>query len=927
MTGEWTAWALPDVSKESIRSAMAAQGLGWEECLHVAATGSLAKEMRRAGAPAISIASLLDVVVWAGMSPDRAIPIGRFPSLSMIVAGNRDEFDAALKEWSNELSGRTLSLGIRADLRLRRFLDNEAPNIEAGRVLRRAVRDVRRAVQAMATAGYHPDDFDDTEAVPRVAVAAWRSLAAEVDELFQMQRDVWTDPSTFKGKSTPAAINLRERIDATLDRLLGGAETRRTIVYHGFYFFTPHQWAWFQLLRHHGAIDQHFIVHDDGSSRPFETWRRYFVDRWEMPRPHRLTGAAGPSRTSVLAAALSGATVPTSTLEQVTKLVSCNSSTEFIDLWRSQRRAARDRGAEPPLLFAAGSGDIERLIRRLDFDSANGAVDLAELPIGQFLLALHGCVESRPGGATRLVLNRSRLMDMVASQLLDGPDEGRRPSRHVAAFERAMPFFDDCGELTEWILRAKALEGLVVTEVSAFGRRVEGLSDRERIAVAVSNPLRLVPWADLSELEVTVIRESIVRVAEMAQKVVSAEERDPEQYLGWIRQQLARGMANLPEEERKVVESKLRGISAGGIGEVDAEGIIEVVHMLLGRQAEFGLDGESESDSPAVRELRNLDALGFAPSSRDVHVANLVDTEFPARHQSFRWPFDERLVRHDRALSRVSLEIFRTREETAALSDLYLFWLALGGTSPGSSLTLSWITGLGTEIRGPSSLVTLIAALDHRVKVLRDAVGGLEVGQADQILPLPPDRTLPALKPSSAADAELTASIAQLDPAATSSALVCPRRFAIQWAMGPSGAFQTPHAQRMLFGNVQGALERPRPAGWGLTAANARRLTRDLWRQFTRGERMSSFVKSVVKAAGVSASPRWILTLGGSRGNDDPASMAYRAALSGERPTPAVIAPAALVLPVPDAEMVDAGVCNMCPVKPRCARQVLTSGN
>jgi hypothetical protein len=919
MGGEWRAWALPDVSEESLRGALAAQGLVWGACLHVAATGSLAKEMRRAGVPALSIATLLDVVVWAGMPADQAMAIEKCPSLTLVVGGEQEVFETALKTWSNEVAGRTLSLGIRADLRLRRFLDHDAPDIAAARVLRRSVRDVRRAVQSIATAGFEPDDFDDTSAVPSVALEAWRRLSTEVPELFRLRDDVWTDPATFATGATPQATQLRQRIDVTLERLLGGSVDHRTIVYHGFYFFTPHQWAWFQLLRHHGGIDQHFIVHDDCVGRAFETWRRYFVDRWGMPRPLPVAGTAAPSRASVLASALAGDTVPTSTPDRVTNLVRCETSTEFIDLWRSQRRAARDRGAKMPLLFAAGTGDIERLIRRLDFDSAQGEVDLAELPIGQFLLALHGCVETLPGGSHRLVLDRSKLIDMVASRLLDTEDGERSPSHHVAAFERAMPFFDDCTVLSEWVDRAKVLERLVISEVSALGRRMEGLTDCQRISVAVSNPLRLVPWADLSDLEVTVIWETIVRVAELTERVTSAEDRDPNQYLGWIRQQLARGMANLPPEERMAVEEKLRGISAGGVGEFDVEGIIDVVHMLLGRQAEFGFDGNSESDSPAARELRNLDALGFAPSTRDVHVANLVDTEFPAKYQSFRWPFDERLLKPGAQTSQVSVEIFRTREETAALSDLYLFWLALCGVSSSSTLTLSWITGLGTEIRSPSSLVTLISSLDHSAKVLANVVGGLEVKQADQILALPHDRTIPALRPSESTDAELATAIARLDPIAASSVLVCPRRFALQWAMGPSGAFQTPHTQRMLFGNVQGALEKP--TAWGWSADAARRLTKDLWRQLTRGERMSSYVKRVVNT-GPSADWKWIFTLQGNRSGTDPASAAYQAALSGDLPTPDAIAPAAVVLPVPDVAKVGEKVCNMCPVKPRCSMQV-----
>ena len=919
MAGEWLAWALPDVSKDALRSALETKGLVWDDCLHVTATGSLAKAMRVASSPAISIAALLDAVAWAGMPADWAMEIDRLPSLSSVVDGGRVLFEAELKSWSNELAGRNLRLGISADLRLRRFLDREAPDVEAGQVLRRSVRDLRRAVQAAAAAGFEPDDFVAADTVTKVAVEAWKGLASDVPDLFRMSDDLWTDPSTFAEGSTPDAVRLRRRIDAVLARLLGGSATQRTIVYHGFYFFTPHQWAWFQLLRRHGAVDQHFVVHDDGTGRAFETWRRYFVDRWEMPKPQPIPGTATPvtSRASLLSAALTGAPVPTSTPESPVRLVQCSSSTEFINLWRLQRSTAQGAGRPKPSLFAAGASDIDRFVQRLDYNPAAGDVNLAELPIGQFLLALHGCVETLPSGGYRLVLDRSRLMDMVASRLLDTGDVARDPSLHLAAFERAIPFFDDCSLLTEWVARATVLERLIISEVSAFGSRTSGLSDRQRISAAASNPLRLVPWADLSQVEAVVFRETLDRITDMAQRVTSAEElQNPDKYLGWIRQQLERGMANLPADESKVIEDKLRGVEMAGAGDLDVEGIIDVVQMLLGRQAEFGMDGDFESDSMAARELRNLDALGFVPSEADVHVANLVDTEFPARHQSFRWPFTERLLNLGDRTSRISVEIFRTREETAALSDLYLFWLALSGVAPSADLTLSWITELGTDIRNPSSLLMLIAALDHESDVLKESIGGLPVERAGQMMNYPPDRHLPTTRPPEHTETELVAAVAKLDPIAASSAFACPRRFAIQWAMGPSAAFQTAHTQRMLYGNVQDALQKNQ--AWALGPQPAVRLTKDLWRQFTRGERMSSYVKRVVKTTR-SAYWQWIYSLGGMRSADDPMSQAYRAAIARALPPADVIAPPTGVLPGPVA--VTERVCNMCPVKPRCALQ------
>lgn len=908
---------MPDVSERSLKRVVEEEGLDWNETLHVAATSSLAKAMRRASAPAVSIANLLDIVVWAGMPGDRSMPIGQFPCLRLVGDRGSEEFNVLYDSWSSELAGRNLGLGVHADLRLRRFLDRSAPDIGAGRLLRRSVRDLRKGIQSVATAGFMPDDFDDSEPIPKVALAAWRHLERESPELFALRDDAWTEPSSFAKGGTPVAVDLRRRIDSTFTQLLGTDSDRRRVIYHGFYFFTPHQWAWFQLLRHHGTVDQYFVVHDDGKGRAFETWRRYFVDRWQMPTPEPKDCVVGESRSGLLSAALTGSQVPTSESLPI-RLVECKSSTEFIGMWRLQRSDTVVQGRPSPQLFAAGAADIDRILKRLDYDPNTGRVDLAELPVGQFLLALHGCIEPRTGGEHRLVLSHSRVIDMVASRLLDVGDAERDPSIHVAAFERAAPFFSDCATLQEWVDRAKVLERLVISDVAKFGERRPGLTDKQRIAVAAHNPLRLVPWADLSNIEASVIWETISRIAELVEQVTSVEERDnPDKYLGWIRQQLARGMANLPEDERKTVEDKLRGVTIAGDGDFDVEGIIDVVHMLLGRQAEFGFDGEESSDSPIASQLRNLDALGFTPSEVDLHIANLVDTEFPNRFQSFPWPFTNRLLKSDVEGSTVSVEIFQTREETAALSDLYLFWLALAGVMPTASVTLSWITELGSEIRNPSSLVMLIAKLDHRSSILTDAVGGLRVERADQVGDRQVDRGLPDLRKSVHTEEEIKKAIAAIDRLATSSMYACPRRFAIQWAMGPSASFQTPHTQRMLFGNVQGALQKN--WNWKLDEKRAVQVTKDMWRQFTRGERLSSYVKRVVQPSN-GAFWQWIYSLGGNNHDQRPQSVAYRVAVNGPSVADEVEVPEGSVLPIPN-DIVNDDVCNMCPVKPRCALQ------
>ena len=86
------------------------------------------------------------------------------------------------------------------------------------------------------------------------------------------------------------------------------------------------------------------------------------------------------------------------------------------------------------------------------------------------------------------------------------------------------------------------------------------------------------------------------------------------------------------------------------------------------------------------------------------------------------------------------------------------------------------------------------------------------------------------------------AAVDSVHASAAAASRACPRRFAIQWAMGPTASFGPAHLQSMLYGNVVGALE----VGWRVRLA-ARATGNLLWPHLTDGQRASSYDKRVVK--------------------------------------------------------------------------------
>jgi hypothetical protein len=426
--------------------------------------------------------------------------------------------------------------------------------------------------------------------------------------------------------------------------------------------------------------------------------------------------------------------------------------------------------------------------------------------------------------------------------------------------------------------------------------------------------LRLVPWGDLSVDEAATVAAVVTATVVLVNEIASRERVALKDHLQFLRRKLQQGMHDLPEDERQQITAKVDGFSVGLEDEIDVDGLIDVVAMLLGRTAEFDSTGESESREGAVGELRSLDALGFRRLKQGIHVANLADGTFPSRVPAVGWPFRVDDMRAGAAsVDPVIIEILEARAENAALSDLYLLWLALDGVEPDYPVTFSWISNLGGEPRNPSSILSLLTVPSGVSAAVASRAGGLKV---DSVIPAGDMAALterPEPLGPTFSEAQVREALLKLDSRATASGQACARRFALEWALGPSAAFQSEHHQTMLYGNVVGALVRLT----GLDVFSALRACNDLWRYLTIGQRASSFAKAVVKPAGRSAQGHWILTLAGRMGGASPLDRAYQAAAQGSASDPHLMVPSNSQYLPPRID--NAEVCAQCPVRPRCA--------
>lgn len=896
--------ASPSLFHGSIEQALHAAGVRWSDACHVTATGSIATALRAQGTPAIPIATLLDLVTLPHWESTTAIAdVSDFPGRAILAAANEKGFRDETERWRRSVSRLRFRLEFDLSRALRTYARDVLSWSEEARLLVSGRREFFRSIEALEASGFRPADLQAQSRFQQSALDAWEALISQVPNLSKTRELLWGFDRNMGIGSVNRALN----------QAFSHVDNRPVehVLLHGFYFFTPPQWALFQLMDDGGEFEQIFLVHDDGEHPAFATWRQFFYNHeWRLPKPQRLhmPNYSPPQRAAALDRALSGQPLERRDMENV-QVTRYRNVAEFAEEFLPTSGEAR--------IYSPDHATIDNYALRLSRPGDNDAVDISDLPIGTYILNLHSLVDLRPGESPRVRLRESSLRDILSSGYLPATGVVEQVSL-PSVLDRALPFFEGCDLGHEWVERALALSRLIRSDVTEFGVRTTAATDAERIASHAGNPLRAVPWADLTTDEADALHLSIDALVRAAREIADVERVEMGEYLGDLRQRLKAGMDHLSQAESQAVLSKLE--SAGDLNDelVSVDEVVEVVRLLLGRQVvgpqrpsdeDQGSEGEG-GETRKVAPLRDLDVLAYFPSDGPLHLANLSDKSFPRSARAVGWPFSLSAIGGDLAdHQRIAHQIMQAREWQSGLSDSYLLHLALCALKPSEdsaqSLRLSYVEQLSGRPLNLSPLVSLLVAplQAHHDPELRAYLGGVTPGRAeprarnDGALSVP----APVSRPSSSTE------VLELDRRALATAIVCQRRFALQWVLGQTASYRARHHFTMIFGNVIGFLQ------WrGLDRSRARATCDDLWRFVTPGQRRSSEAKARVLGRNLTA---WLATLGGSYTPEY--GKAYDFAKgSGDVQVPLLSGGADLrVLPV---GVHREEVCRHCPVKDRC---------
>jgi hypothetical protein len=750
-----------------------------------------------------------------------------------------------------------------------------------------------------------------------------------------------------------------------------GAEEGGTVLQHGFYFFTPPQWALFHIIESTDGINQIFIVHDDLQSEVFHTWRRYFTlgngfgEIESCPAAPRETDT--PHATMLLDA-LAGRRVSADNCNvELQKLRTPVSLVSFMRESAKVEVGPADATADPPAeedrlpIYAPAAPDIDRVVTRFLSTSQFGSTDLSTVPLGIFLVRLHECIYEPVPQQRGIRFDGPAIVDIAASGFLRPMPADIDDVAAASILQRSLPFFQGCDEATSWIDRAQNLKDIIHTQISPWGPRDPAHSDLDRLRFASENYSRLAPWADLSLKEADALVAILTATRDLVESLIQQETVNLVDYARRLRAIAASGILAVPDEYQQEFHDRIDGLRMGSI-QTYALDLLEIVRLLVAPPIALT---PSALDSGRVRQFGAVDRLAYRRRKANLHITNLSDQSFPRRASDLGWPFrlSDINVDHDQRLERSSA-ILALREEVSTMGDLYLLWVALNGVDADHKVTLSYIEELGREQLNPSPVMALLALpetssrlAEHRAAV-RAAAGGCPIRE-HEFTDGSTHRVLPRPQPSRAAADVLTRAVWLLPEEVVASALVCPRRLALQWLAGPSASLGLEHLQSILFGNLPGAMRERH----GVSVAEMERLCRELWRHLTDGQRASSHTQRRIKWVDEqkqkgSASDAWLFTTGMSvsitelgdltaevermralnevpERNDEKAKVAkwratraYAAASGGsvqlEAARSTALAKTSTHLPLPEEGPFGVTVrqCRNCPVVDRCSARV-----
>lgn len=890
----FTLLKLESTTHEAIVKELRSEVIPESETLHVTATSSLASAFMKKGLAAVPVSVFIDALTLS--SVDCALPLtqSQIPSGATWQSDSPEKFKQQIVDMQKAVANRGSRMKSTLSQALRDY--SNGTNEPEIRELSRNLTNFHWTIRALNDMNVDLGSMVPSHGLSEVALGFLKHL----------------DPSLFLHDRRTLWDSLADSAiwNDLFTIFMGVSPTKepKHIVLHGFFFYSPIQFAFFQFLKSMPDTKITFAIHDDGQNPAFEIWREFYDSNQWIEGEVRVNTAQKPFSKSSLefSKAFRGGerfAIPESKL----KLYEFTSNVALAQQIRREVDISKDSQHYEQMVFAPIANELDRTITRLIGDPAGTMTHFADTAVGLFIQSVHKALKFDHATAKISIhLDIATCQTALESAI---PAE-RRSSIDLHAL---LAYFQGCESGESWKQRLRQLVELRASFNLNFNEPANKIDDLANFA---ATPISLLPWLSCFDRDFQFFASSLSTFLDLVLDVANQERQRPSNYREWLRERLKTPLTHFDRELVAQVDAALKLLAMGGQEKFDVAGLADLVLASLSTEVQHE-DIEIMDEKRWVHPLLNMDQFAFDSTSRSLHITNLSADNFPRKSGVKMWPFEVTEFGKGMAsdsTSMLNLELLRGK--SAPLIDKYLLWLGLEVTtrSDETAVTLSFSSYANRKTVQPSPVFALLGELKGKASIAASKWGERSI----TLTPFTKGGTPQAL--ADLEPAKAVPSMSRLPKVVIAAGAGCERRFALQWMLQPTPKFRTAHTFGILLGNM--VLPETRMNIWSLEHI----------RESSWSAAMSPMAWESAKAFRVikgtsGAKQEWIWNLSGSRNGQGIADLGYKALLEPVQWMRQILQKLQGVsldalLPSPTGEHLERirkDICPNCPVKDFCA--------
>lgn len=463
-----------------------------------------------------------------------------------------------------------------------------------------------------------------------------------------------------------------------------------TVVFHGFYYITPHQERVMRLLEQAGFNLIFLIPYDERYPYVYEIWdNTYLEERGYEPKSkwHIEKSLAEDAYGEIFEGRPAHITNKLEIKEYASIM-------EFVD----DVKHIKEKGFS---IYSADFKSANQILKDY-FPEAYGDRKILSYPIGQFISTLNRMWDE---DTQTISIEENELIECFSSGWL--AVDGVSGKQYMQDLMYVLPFFNGCHTIEEWEKRIKLFREIEESVIAPFEMDMDPDIAVSRWQEAIGSPLKNFSMFAVPSEKIDIILRLINQLLEMARELFGKNElirvQDHIRTLDLIlkKHELSQ---ELYTEERELVKDIFETLS--GDNSFDAlchpSDIARALELFISGRYE---EGEIQTNRVGlVYPLYFVDAACVKNKSK-VHLCmSDVDT-LPGGDKDYIWPLTGKKMKEVYASTKNEyiLNLIQIMEATT-LCNRYFTYCALKN----KEVTISWISTMGEKMLAPSPYIKLL---------------------------------------------------------------------------------------------------------------------------------------------------------------------------------------------------------------------------